>query len=168
MKENDFKSVIGSLKTIFGKTDSFEHEQTREFKDTLKELSIKSFDKDVDAEIIRITESTNGIKNTYYFKTDKIEKYDVIVSNIGPCAHFCAVYKVVDDIVYVISISSKSKLNGIEINDSKMFKGGYFIPYIYPVSLQNALSHFCFRLDNKKEFDNVIKVMKKNYSNLIK
>lgn len=161
MDKNNFKSILGTIKPLFEKIKDFDEEQIDAFKNALKEQILSNLLNE--SELIKITSNSIGIKKTHHFSVEKIEKYDVILCNVGPCPHFGVVYKVVGDIVYVIVISTKNTFNGVEIKQSKMFKGSYFIPYIAPVHINTALSHFCFVIDNKLEFNNMLKAMKKNY-----
>lgn len=94
-----------------------------------------------------------------------LQKYDIIRAKIGPCMHYGVIYKIDPElnIAWVVSITSDITLNNlIPIKRSRLFKT-FFIAYFHPVFLDKNNYTFCNVFDNKEEFDEVIRIIKKYY-----
>lgn len=87
----------------------------------------------------------------------EIKKYDVSYLPVGPCNHYCLVYKVVGDKTYVIPLTTNTEVfNGYMIEKSRFFKGmAIFSLYQFPTSL--VKDHFVLPYDHKGEANKIIK-----------
>lgn len=94
-----------------------------------------------------------------------LQKYDVIKAKIGPCEHYGVIYKIDAElnIAWVVNITSDITLNNlIPIKRSRLFKT-FFVTYFHPVFLDKNNYTFCNVFDNKEEFDETIRIIKKYY-----
>lgn len=94
-----------------------------------------------------------------------LQKYDIIRTKIGPCIHYVVIYKIDPElnIAWTVSITSDITLNNlIPIKRSRLFKT-FFVAYFHPVFLDKNNYTFCNVFDNKEEFDETIRIIKKYY-----
>lgn len=94
-----------------------------------------------------------------------LQKYDIIRAKIGPSAHYGVIYKIDPElnIAWTVSITSDITLNNlIPIKRSRLFKT-FFVAYFHPVFLDKNNYTFCNVFDNKEEFDEAIRIIKKYY-----
>jgi hypothetical protein len=94
-----------------------------------------------------------------------LQKYDIIRAKIGVCEHYGVIYKIDTElnIAWTVSITSDIALNNlIPIKRSRLFKT-FFVAYFHPVFLDKNNYTFCNVFDNKEEFDEAIKIIKKYY-----
>jgi hypothetical protein len=94
-----------------------------------------------------------------------LQKYDIIRAKIGPSTHYGVIYKIDPElnIAWVVSITSDITLNNlIPIKRSRLFKT-FFVAYFHPVFLDKNNYTFCNVFDNKEEFDEAIRIIKKYY-----
>lgn len=94
-----------------------------------------------------------------------LQKYDVIKAKIGPCEHYGVIYKIDAElnIAWVVNITSDITLdNLIPIKKSRLFKT-FFVAYFHPIFLNKNNYTFCNVFDNKEEFDEVVRIIKKYY-----
>lgn len=94
-----------------------------------------------------------------------LQKYDVIKAKIGPCEHYGVIYKIDTElnIAWVVSITSDITLdNLIPIKKSRLFKT-FFVAYFHPIFLNKNNYTFCNVFDNKEEFDEAVRIIKKYY-----
>jgi hypothetical protein len=94
-----------------------------------------------------------------------LQKYDIIRTKIGPCIHYVVIYKIDPElnIAWTVSITSDITLNNlIPIKRSRLFKT-FFVAYFHPVFLDKNNYTFCNVFDNKEEFDEAIRIIKKYY-----
>lgn len=94
-----------------------------------------------------------------------LQKYDIIRAKIGVCEHYGVIYKIDPElnIAWVVSITSDITLNNlIPIKRSRLFKT-FFVAYFHPVFLDKNNYTFCNVFDNKEEFDEAIRIIKKYY-----
>lgn len=94
-----------------------------------------------------------------------LQKYDIIRAKIGPGAHYGVIYKIDPElnIAWTVSITSDITLNNlIPIKRSRLFKT-FFVAYFHPVFLDKNNYTFCNVFDNKEEFDETIRIIKKYY-----
>lgn len=94
-----------------------------------------------------------------------LQKYDIIRAKIGPSAHYGVIYKIDPElnIAWTVSITSDITLNNlIPIKRSRLFKT-FFVAYFHPVFLDKNNYTFCNVFDNKEEFDETIRIIKKYY-----
>lgn len=94
-----------------------------------------------------------------------LQKYDVIKAKIGPCEHYGVIYKIDAElnIAWVVNITSDITLdNLIPIKKSRLFKT-FFVAYFHPVFLNKNNYTFCNVFDNKEEFDEAVRIIKKYY-----
>lgn len=94
-----------------------------------------------------------------------LQKYDIIRAKIGVCEHYGVIYKIDIElnIAWVVSITSDITLdNLIPIKKSKLFKT-FFVAYFHPVFLNKNNYTFCNVFDNKEEFDEAVRIIKKYY-----
>lgn len=92
-------------------------------------------------------------------KIKSIKKYDVIrVIPPNTCVHYAVVFKVMDDKVYALPITSKEKPFADHIiTKNRMFEGDYFSSYISIVSIEEAKRSFQFvYAEGKVEFNNIV------------
>ena len=92
-----------------------------------------------------------------------LQKYDIIRAKIGQCTHYGVIYKIDPElnIAWVVSITSDITLNNlIPIKRSRLFKT-FFVAYFHPVFLDKNNYIFCNVFDNKEEFDETVKIIKK-------
>lgn len=94
-----------------------------------------------------------------------LQKYDIIRAKIGPNAHYGVIYKIDTElnIAWVVSITSDITLdNLIPIKKSRLFKT-FFVAYFHPIFLNKNNYTFCNVFDNKEEFDETVRSIKKYY-----
>lgn len=94
-----------------------------------------------------------------------LQKYDIIRAKIGVCEHYGVIYKIDTElnIAWVVSITSDITLdNLIPIKKSRLFKT-FFVAYFHPIFLNKNNYTFCNVFDNKKEFDETVRIIKKYY-----
>lgn len=94
-----------------------------------------------------------------------LQKYDIIRTKIGPCTHYVVIYKIDPElnIAWTVSITSDITLNNlIPIKRSRLFKT-FFVAYFHPVFLDKNNYTFCNVFDNKEEFDEAVRIIKKYY-----
>lgn len=84
---------------------------------------------------------------------------------IGVCEHYGVIYKIDTElnIAWVVSITSDITLdNLIPIKKSRLFKT-FFVAYFHPIFLNKNNYTFCNVFDNKEEFDETVRIIKKYY-----
>lgn len=94
-----------------------------------------------------------------------LQKYDIIRAKIGPSTHYGVIYKIDPElnIAWTVNITSDITLNNlIPIKRSRLFKT-FFVAYFHPVFLDKNNYTFCNVFDNKEEFDEAIRIIKKYY-----
>lgn len=94
-----------------------------------------------------------------------LQKYDIIRAKIGPSTHYGVIYKIDTElnIAWVVSITSDITLdNLIPIKKSRLFKT-FFVAYFHPIFLNKNNYTFCNVFDNKEEFDEAVRIIKKYY-----
>lgn len=94
-----------------------------------------------------------------------LQKYDIIRAKIGVCEHYGVIYKIDTElnIAWVVSITSDITLdNLIPIKKSRLFKT-FFVAYFHPIFLNKNNYIFCNVFDNKEEFDEAVRIIKKYY-----
>lgn len=94
-----------------------------------------------------------------------LQKYDIIRAKIGPSTHYGVIYKIDPElnIAWIVNITSDITLNNlIPIKRSRLFKT-FFVAYFHPVFLDKNNYTFCNVFDNKEEFDEAIRIIKKYY-----
>lgn len=94
-----------------------------------------------------------------------LQKYDIIRAKIGMCEHYGVIYKIDTElnIAWVVSITSDITLdNLIPIKKSRLFKT-FFVAYFHPIFLNKNNYIFCNVFDNKEEFDETVRIIKKYY-----
>ena len=94
-----------------------------------------------------------------------LQKYDIIRAKIGPGTHYGVIYKIDAElnIAWVVNITSDITLdNLIPIKKSRLFKT-FFVAYFHPIFLNKNNYTFCNVFDNKEEFDETVRIIKKYY-----
>lgn len=94
-----------------------------------------------------------------------LQKYDIIRAKIGVCEHYGVIYKIDTElnIAWVVSITNDITLdNLIPIKKSRLFKT-FFVAYFHPIFLNKNNYTFCNVFDNKEEFDETVRIIKKYY-----
>lgn len=94
-----------------------------------------------------------------------LQKYDIIRAKIGGWEHYGVIYKIDTElnIAWVVSITSDITLdNLIPIKKSRLFKT-FFVAYFHPIFLNKNNYTFCNVFDNKEEFDETVRIIKKYY-----
>lgn len=94
-----------------------------------------------------------------------LQKYDIIRAKIGVCEHYGVIYKIDTElnIAWVVNITSDITLdNLIPIKKSRLFKT-FFVAYFHPIFLNKNNYTFCNVFDNKEEFDEAVRIIKKYY-----
>lgn len=94
-----------------------------------------------------------------------LQKYDIIRAKIGGGEHYGVIYKIDTElnIAWVVSITSDITLdNLIPIKKSRLFKT-FFVAYFHPIFLNKNNYTFCNVFDNKEEFDETVRIIKKYY-----
>lgn len=94
-----------------------------------------------------------------------LQKYDIIRAKIGVCEHYGVIYKIDTElnIAWVVSITSDITLdNLIPLKKSRLFKT-FFVAYFHPIFLNKNNYTFCNVFDNKEEFDETVRIIKKYY-----
>ena len=94
-----------------------------------------------------------------------LQKYDIIRAKIGGYEHYGVIYKIDTElnIAWVVSITSDITLdNLIPIKKSRLFKT-FFVAYFHPIFLNKNNYTFCNVFDNKEEFDEAVRIIKKYY-----
>lgn len=106
------------------------------------------------------------------FEVDEIKRYDVIYAAIGAIMpHHFVVFKIDDDTVYCLSITSKKTpfSDKFKITKNRVFNDSYFSTTIHMIDLDTAKKSFVFVYsEGRKEFDRYIKEMKEFYNTLLK
>jgi hypothetical protein len=94
-----------------------------------------------------------------------LQKYDIIRAKIERCEHYGVIYKIDTElnIAWVVNITSDITLdNLIPIKKSRLFKT-FFVAYFHPIFLNKNNYTFCNVFDNKEEFDETVRIIKKYY-----
>lgn len=94
-----------------------------------------------------------------------LQKYNIIRAKIGGYEHYGVIYKIDTElnIAWVVSITSDITLdNLIPIKKSRLFKT-FFVAYFHPIFLNKNNYTFCNVFDNKEEFDETVRIIKKYY-----
>ena len=94
-----------------------------------------------------------------------LQKYDIIRAKIGQGTHYGVIYKIDPElnIAWVVNITSDITLdNLIPIKKSRLFKT-FFVAYFHPIFLNKNNYTFCNVFDNKEEFDEAVRIIKKYY-----
>lgn len=94
-----------------------------------------------------------------------LQKYDIIRAKIGGYEHYGVIYKIDTElnIAWVVSITSDITLNNlIPIKKSRLFKT-FFVAYFHPIFLNKNDYTFCNVFDNKEEFNETVRIIKKYY-----
>lgn len=96
-----------------------------------------------------------------------IQKGDVSLLPIGPCQHYCLVYKIIDDITYVIPITSTPGVFvGYPITKSRFFKGmAIFSIQQFPTSL--VRSRLTMPYDNRSECYAIFRAFEENIRSIV-
>lgn len=96
-----------------------------------------------------------------------IQKGDVSLLPIGPCQHYCLVYKIIDDITYVIPITSTPGVFvGYPITKSRFFKGmAIFSIQQFPTAL--VRSKLAMPYDNKSECYAIFRAFEENIRSIV-
>lgn len=120
------------------------------------------------------SKASSKLKNTIVLPTEilgqgvdqiPLQKYDIIRAKIGGCEHYGVIYKIDTElnIAWVVSITSDITLdNLIPIKKSRLFKT-FFVAYFHPIFLNKNNYTFCNVFDNKEEFDETVRIIKKYY-----
>ncbi len=89
-------------------------------------------------------------------RPSKIEKGDVAFLPIGPILHYCIVFKVVDDVSFVISLTTDPEsFVGYKIEKSRFFKGTA-IYAIHQVPTALVMRKFVMPYDSKSELNKIL------------
>lgn len=93
-------------------------------------------------------------------------KGDVSYLPIGPCSHYCIVYKVCNDITYVIPLTTtKDIFTGYEISKSRFFKGiAIYTLYQFPTSL--VKEKLTIPYDHKSELRNIFRSVENEFRSI--
>lgn len=94
-----------------------------------------------------------------------LQKYDIIRAKIGVCEHYGVIYKIDAElnIAWIVNLTSDITLdNLIPIKKSRLFKT-FFVAYFHPIFLNKNNYTFCNVFDNKEEFDEAVRIIKKYY-----
>ena len=101
------------------------------------------------------------------FKDISIVKGDVTFLPIGPCCHYCIVYKVVDNIAYVIPITTTPDIfNGYSISKSRFWRGtAIYALYQFPIEI--VIEKFTMPYDNKSELRSIFKSLESTFKSIL-
>lgn len=92
-----------------------------------------------------------------------LKKYDVILAEVGPVRHYAVVFKIDENLVYAMPITSQTGVfNGFDITKSRIF-AGVLIYQILQIPLKKAITNFIMPYDSKKEIDDALISMKQHY-----
>lgn len=94
-----------------------------------------------------------------------LQKYDIIRAKIGPGTHYGVIYKIDPELNIAWTVSTTSDItldNLIPIKKSRLFKT-FFVAYFHPIFLNKNNYTFCNVFDNKEEFDETVRIIKKYY-----
>ena len=93
------------------------------------------------------------------FSGVEIRRQDVAYLPIGPCNHYCLIYKIVGESTYIIPITTDTEtFDGYLIEKSRFFKGkAIFSLYQYPTSM--VKDRLVLPYDHKSEANNIFKAL---------
>lgn len=157
MDDSKFSSLIGSVKYIVNDYNNLSNSQRKQFNENILEI-YKEYP------LIKVE------KERKTFKVEEIKKYDVLYYS-GNCniPHYNIVFKVYNGYVYSLNITSDIKYySPYKIENSRIFKDSYICRYINIIPLEEAKNYFCLVFDSKKEFDNILKLVKEEYLSILK
>jgi len=113
-------------------------------------------------------ESENIITVGKVYKPKVIKRYDLLYVVNGSVPHPCVVFKIRDNNVYCLGITSTESKNVIkDIKYSRFFEKHYFYNIITTISLSEAMKGFVGVFDSKKEVDETVKLLKEYYSKIL-
>lgn len=99
-----------------------------------------------------------------YKCTNVIKKYDVLYITTLGLAHYVLVYRVKNDHVTVVIMSSKeAPHNLMEVIEDRFFKGNYATKTILTYPLSECIGRFSRVYENKKEADEIFRRLKQHY-----
>ena len=101
------------------------------------------------------------------FKGVNIIKGDVSYLPIGPCCHYCITYKVVNNIAYVIPMTTTPDIfTGFQISKSRFWKGtAIYALYQFPVDF--VADKFTMPYDHKGELKDIFKSLEKEFKSIL-
>lgn len=92
---------------------------------------------------------------------------DVSYLPIGPCCHYCIVYKIVDNIAFVIPMTTTPDVfNGYQISKSRFWRGTA-IHAIYQFPLEIVEEKFTMPYDHKGELKEIFKSLELTIKNIL-
>ena len=89
----------------------------------------------------------------------EIKKGDVALLPVGPCNHYCIVYKILGDITYVVPMTTTPGVfTGYPLEKSRFFRGmAIFSIHQFPTSMVS--SRLTMPYDNKSECNNIFRAL---------
>lgn len=101
------------------------------------------------------------------FNGIEVKRQDVAYLPIGPCHHYCIVYKVLGDKTYIIPITTNiDAFDGYVIEKSRFFKGkAIFSIYQYPTSV--VKDKLVLPYDHKSEVNNIFKALEEFMTSIL-
>ena len=102
------------------------------------------------------------------FKDVEIRKGDVSYLPVGPCCHYCIIYKIVGETVYVIPLTTTDGIfEGYKLEKSRFFKGtAIYSLQQFPKSMVEQ--KFTMPFDHKSECNQIFKSFEETMSKVIK
>ena len=97
------------------------------------------------------------------FKGVNIIRGDVSYLPIGPCCHYCIVYKVVNNVAYVIPMTTTPDIfTGFQISKSRFWKGtAIYALYQFPIDF--VADKFTMPYDHKGELRDIFRSLEKEF-----
>lgn len=89
----------------------------------------------------------------------EIKKGDVALLPVGPCNHYCIIYKILGDITYVVPMTTTPGVfTGYSLEKSRFFRGmAIFSIHQFPTSMVS--SRLTMPYDNKSECNNIFRAL---------
>lgn len=161
-RTNDWEELKMSIETEF---KSYKTSLTPNYLSTLEKIFYK--DKLKRSDLIEgldgeLEEAMSLLNDS--FPITSLQKYDLIKSaycnfGIRETAHYGVVYKVIDDLAYVLTITSKDHYGRIKMQKSRMFKDGFFTPCFCIIPVNKAIEGFYGVMDSKRDFDDAVRTV---------
>ena len=166
------KEVEGYLKVWIKKPDLVEETKSifSEITNRYIDISETKEDKNVITSVLDkkpIKDSILPWHTKRLFSEVDIRRQDVAYLPIGPCNHYCLVYKVVGDKTYIIPITTDvDAFDGYSIEKSRFFRGkAIFSLYQFPTSM--VKDKFVLPYDHKSEANNIFKALEEFMTSIL-
>ena len=98
-----------------------------------------------------------------------LKKYDVVYVELITGAHFVLVYKIIEDKVFGLNITSNNRAFCIhEIKHDRFFEGSFLTSTLMEIPLEDAKKKFVRVFESKREADLIFSTYRKKMKDLLK